>query len=105
MDEKLPVRKNIRLPGYNYSDAGYYFVTICVKDNRETLGKITVGDGLARPILPVPPLTRPAAASQYFRKKTAFIPGVARWAVRAAEQEQRVGIAIRISLGHMQVVF
>jgi len=36
----LPVRKDIRLKGYDYSSAGYYFITICVKDKRELLGKI-----------------------------------------------------------------
>jgi REP element-mobilizing transposase RayT len=44
----LPVRKNIRLKGYDYSRAGYYFVTICVKDGHEMLGKI-VGAGSSRP--------------------------------------------------------
>jgi len=36
----LPVRKNIRLKGYDYSSAGYYFVTMCIKDGHEMLGKI-----------------------------------------------------------------
>jgi len=39
----LPTRKNIRLKDYNYSQAGYYFVTICIKDRCELLGQI-VGD-------------------------------------------------------------
>ena len=39
----LPIRKNIRLQGYDYSAAGYYFITICVKDRHELLGQI-VGD-------------------------------------------------------------
>ena len=40
-----PVRKGNRLDGYDYSQAGCYFVTICVKGRRELLGKI-VGDGV-----------------------------------------------------------
>jgi REP element-mobilizing transposase RayT len=46
--KELPVRKKIRLDGYDYSSAGYYFVTICVKDRHEILGR--VGSGFhARP--------------------------------------------------------
>lgn len=33
MDE-LPRRKNIRLKNYDYSQAGYYFITICSKDKK-----------------------------------------------------------------------
>ena len=35
--EDLPVRKNIRLKDYDYSQPGCYFITICVKDGREIL--------------------------------------------------------------------
>ncbi|MEG3030601.1 MAG: transposase, partial [Oscillospiraceae bacterium] len=41
---ELPKRKQIRLQGYDYSQNGAYFVTICVKDRHELLGKIIVGD-------------------------------------------------------------
>ena len=41
----LPVRKNIRLKDYDYSSNGAYFLTICVKNRHELLGKI-VGDGV-----------------------------------------------------------
>lgn len=37
---KKPVRKNIRLQGYDYAQAGYYFVTICVADKKPILSKI-----------------------------------------------------------------
>lgn len=33
-------RKSNRMPGYDYSAPGYYFVTICVKDRLPLLGKI-----------------------------------------------------------------
>ena len=33
---KLPVRKNTRIPGYDYSTRNYYFVTICT-DNKECI--------------------------------------------------------------------
>ncbi len=41
---KYPKRKTIRLKGYNYSNDGAYFVTICVKNKVPILGKI-VGCG------------------------------------------------------------
>lgn len=36
-------RKLRRLNEYNYSESGYYFVTICIKDRKEYLGKIEDG--------------------------------------------------------------
>ncbi len=36
----LPQRKNIRLKDYDYSLNGAYFITICIKDRHELLGKI-----------------------------------------------------------------
>lgn len=35
--EKLPKRKKLRLKGYDYSQNGCYFVTVCVKDKRHLL--------------------------------------------------------------------
>ena len=52
---ELPKRKNIRLKDYDYSSNGAYFITICVKDKRELLGKIIVGD--AHPGVPNAELT------------------------------------------------
>lgn len=40
MKENLPVRKRIRLQGYDYSEGNMYFITICVKDRLEMLGEI-----------------------------------------------------------------
>jgi len=34
MESKIKHRKSIRLPYYNYSEHGYYFVTICTKDRK-----------------------------------------------------------------------
>ena len=39
----LPKRKPIRLPEYDYSSPGAYFVTICTHDRRCLLSRITVG--------------------------------------------------------------
>ena len=39
----FPKRKPLRLSGYDYSRAGYYFITICTKDKQKLLCDI-VGD-------------------------------------------------------------
>jgi len=36
-------RKSIRLKGYDYSKAGWYFITICVQDRACLFGEIRVG--------------------------------------------------------------
>ncbi len=40
----LPKRKPTRLKEYDYSKNGAYFITICVKDKKQLLSKIIVGD-------------------------------------------------------------
>lgn len=40
MKENLPSRKRIRLQYYDYSEENMYFITICIKDRLEILGKI-----------------------------------------------------------------
>ena len=40
-------RKHPRLQGYDYSQPGYYYVTICTHDKLPILSKIRVGRGLA----------------------------------------------------------
>ena len=39
-------RKQIRLKGYDYSQNGLYFVTVCTKDKQEILWKTDVGAGV-----------------------------------------------------------
>lgn len=46
--KELPQRKRNRLLGYDYSQSGAYFITICIKDRHEILGKI-VGENYVRP--------------------------------------------------------
>lgn len=48
---ELPKRKNIRLKGYDYSQAGYYFVTICTQDKKNLLCKLVGNDALVVPTL------------------------------------------------------
>ena len=45
---ELPVRKPNRLSGYDYSQNGAYFVTICTQDRKKFLSHI-VGDGFPVP--------------------------------------------------------
>ena len=48
----LPERKPIRLPDYDYSSPGAYFVTICTQGRRCILSRIAVGaDALGGPLL------------------------------------------------------
>lgn len=46
----LPKRKHPRLKNYDYSQNGCYFVTVCVKDKKQILGRVNVGrDALIPP--------------------------------------------------------
>jgi len=45
----LPVRKHPRLKGYDYNQNGAYFITFCVKDRHEILGRIVGRDALGAP--------------------------------------------------------
>ncbi|WP_037588349.1 transposase [Stenoxybacter acetivorans] len=51
--KELPTRKRNRLQGYDYSQNGAYFITICTKDRAEILGRIErtpVGANCVRPL-------------------------------------------------------
>lgn len=39
-DDRRPKRRSIRLPSYDYSQIGAYFVTLCTKDRKCLFGKI-----------------------------------------------------------------
>ena len=41
--EALPKRKHTRLPGYDYSTPGAYFVTVCTQNRKCILSEISVG--------------------------------------------------------------
>lgn len=47
--DALPKRRSIRLPEFDYSQNGAYFVTICTQDRRELFGDICRGDPCGRP--------------------------------------------------------
>ena len=46
---ELPKRKQIRLPDYDYSTPGAYFVTVCTQDRRCILSSVRRGDPCGRP--------------------------------------------------------
>jgi len=43
MGDDLPNRQSIRLVGFDYTNSGYYFVTICSHDRENLFGKIVDG--------------------------------------------------------------
>ena len=63
----LPKRKQIRLPDYDYSSPGAYFVTICTADRRCILSDITVGAG----VQPMAGPERPTLAIRGDRRRNA----------------------------------
>ena len=44
--EKSPKRKSTRLPGYDYSTPGAYFLTFCTENRKCVLSRIPVGTGV-----------------------------------------------------------
>ena len=59
--ETLPVRKNIRAKGHDYSSAGYYFITLCVKDRHGMLGTVVGTTAPGRPLVELTPIGQCAA--------------------------------------------
>ena len=47
---ELPNRKHLRLQDYDYNQGGLYFITACIKDRQELLGKV-VSPGDAVPYM------------------------------------------------------
>ena len=52
---ELPTRKRNRLAGYDYSNSGCYFVTICIENRHEILWDVPVGANFVRPLHAEPP--------------------------------------------------
>ena len=51
---ELPRRKPNRLPNYDYSQAGYYFITLCTKDKQPLFWQPSVGADIIRPPQGIP---------------------------------------------------
>lgn len=43
MGDKKPARQSIRLPQYDYSGTGYYFITLCTNERQSLFGEIIDG--------------------------------------------------------------
>ena len=54
--KELPVRKNIRANGYDYSSTGHYFITLCVKDRHEILGTVVGMTAPGHPLVELTPI-------------------------------------------------
>ena len=50
----MPTRKNLRLPEYEYSTPGAYFVTVCTADKKCILSTIVGADAHIGPYPPYP---------------------------------------------------
>ena len=48
-EDKRPVRKQIRMPGFDYNSNGAYFITVCTRDRKPILSKVSVGTTIGRP--------------------------------------------------------
>lgn len=57
----------MRLPGYDYTSEGYYFVTVCTREKRCVLGTV-VGEGLA------PPEVRLSFVGQMVQEEVSQLP-------------------------------
>ena len=80
-NKDLPKRKDLRLKQYDYSSAGAYFVTICIKDRKRILSDIikpsTVGVGaLDDPLTPQIRLTEIGKITEKYLLSSENIPGV-----------------------------
>jgi hypothetical protein len=56
--EAVSARKKIRLEGFDYSNPGCYFITICVRNKHELLGQIVGADAHIGPPRPMPTSAR-----------------------------------------------
>ena len=78
-EKEVPKRKPTRLKNFDYSSAGAYFVTICIKDRKRILSDIIkpVGVGaLDDPLTPQIQLTEIGKITEKYLLSSENIPGV-----------------------------
>ena len=80
-EKELPKRKDLRLGRYDYSSAGAYFVTMCIKERKRILSDIvkpsSVGVGaLDDPSMPKIRLTEIGKITEKYLLSSENIPGV-----------------------------
>ena len=48
-EKERPIRKQIRMPEFDYNSNGAYFITVCTKDRKPILSSVSVGTTIGRP--------------------------------------------------------
>ncbi len=76
MENEYPKRKNLRIPQYNYSSAGGYFITVCVKGRKPILSNIIKPVGVGAFDDPQLRLTRLGRIVEKYLLSTENISGV-----------------------------
>ena len=79
IEKKLPDRKHPWLDNYDYSSAGAYFVTICIKDRKRILSDIINPVGVGAfddPLTPQIQLTEIGKITEKYLLSSENIPGV-----------------------------
>ena len=67
-------RKTIRLQGYDYNSAGYYFLTFCTKDKEKLLSEIVGTDVLGGPTVQLSQYGE--IAEHYLQAMSGFYPNI-----------------------------
>ena len=78
-EKELPKRKPTRLKNFDYSSAGAYFVTICIKDRKRILSDIIKPVGVGAfddPLTPQIQLTEIGKITEKYLLSSENIPGV-----------------------------
>ena len=70
---ELPKRKSNRLPNYDYSTPGAYFITICVEGKKCILGRVVGGGALDAPLVQ---LSNYGQTAQRYIESGSSIPGI-----------------------------
>ena len=73
---EYPKRKRNRLEGYDYSQNGAYFLTICVKDKKPLLGKVCVGVDAH-----IDPLVELSATGKIVEMYLRKVPGIHKYVI------------------------
>ena len=73
---ELPTRKPNRIPGFDYSQNGAYFITICTKNRMRILSEITVGTPVPGCPANLRLLPYGEIADQHIRQMNAFYEAV-----------------------------
>ena len=71
----MPVRKNLRLPDFDYGQSGAYFITVCTDKRRNILSSVVGGDAHIAPCTKLTPI------GQVVEKYLLSIPGLGAYVI------------------------